>query len=175
LFNWRKPIVTQVQGYGGKRQLKLTVIRKVKFGPYIFRNVPVNIFNDVDSVIPYPGICGVLGNDLMRRFNMVINYPARQMHFKPNSHFNDLFNYAYTGMFLYQYGKDIIIDEVLSDSPAAKAGVLAGDKLIGIDGNFSGNINQYEKILQQVQTTVKLLVMRNDKAQIIALTPKSIL
>jgi Aspartyl protease/PDZ domain len=175
LHSWRKPIVTQVQGLGGKRQLKLTVVKRVKFASYTFINVPVNIFNDVDSILPYPGICGVLGNDIMRRFNIVINYPAKQMHFVPNTHFDDAFNYAYTGMFLYQHGADIIIDDVLANSPAEKAGILSGDKVIGVDNNFSGNINQYEKILQQVRTPVKLVIMRNEKAKIIEIVPKSIL
>jgi hypothetical protein len=174
LYSWRKPIVTQVQGLGGKRQLKLTVIKRIKFGGYTFNNVPINIFNDTDSILPYPGICGVLGNDIMRRFNMVLNYPAKQMHFVPNTHFDDAFNYAYTGMFLYQHGADIIIDDVLANSPAEKAGVLGGDKVIGVDNNFSGNINQYEKILQQVRTPVKLVIMRNEKAKIIEIIPKSI-
>jgi hypothetical protein len=175
LHNWRKPIVTQVQGLGGKRQLKLTIVKRVKFAGYTFVNVPANIFNDIDSVLPYPGICGVLGNDIMRRFNMVINYPAKQMHFVPNTHFEDAFNYAYTGMFLYQHGADIIIDDVLTNSPAEKAGILSGDKVISVDNNFSGNINQYEKILQQVRTPVRLLIMRNDKAKIVEIIPKSIL
>jgi hypothetical protein len=175
LYSWRKPIVTQVQGLGGKRQLKLTIVRRVKFAGYTFTNVPVNILNDVDSILPYPGICGVLGNDIMRRFNTVINYPAKQMHFTPNTHFEDAFNYAYTGMYLYQHGADIFIDDVLANSPAEKAGILSGDKVISVDNNFSGNINQYEKILQQVRTPVRLLIMRNDKAKIIEIVPKSIL
>ncbi|MEO9022540.1 MAG: pepsin/retropepsin-like aspartic protease family protein, partial [Ginsengibacter sp.] len=76
----RKPVSVQVQGLGGKKRLLLTVIKKIKIGPYSFRKVPTTILDDEFNALSYPSIIGLIGNDLLRRFNLVINYPNKEIH-----------------------------------------------------------------------------------------------
>jgi Aspartyl protease/PDZ domain len=170
----RKPLITQVQGLGGKRRMRLSVIKRLKFGPYVFRQVPVNLYDDEDKIFPYPSIVGLLGNDIMRRFNMVLNYGAQEIHIKPNTNFVDHFDYAYTGMSLYNFDNKIYIDDIIKDSPAEKAGLKNGDELISVDTNFSGSIIAYEKLLQREREEIKLIISRKEKLQIIQLRPLSI-
>ena len=74
LFYRRRPVTTQVQGLGGKRSMRITVIKRLKIGPYYFKNVPTNLYEDYDNAIFSSYTVGLLGNDIMRRFNMVLNY-----------------------------------------------------------------------------------------------------
>lgn len=174
LLSRRKPVVTQAEGMGGKLQMKLTVIKLVQIGHYKFRNVPTYIFQDDYNVTSYPYVGGLLGNDLLRRFNLILNYPKREIHLLPNGHFNDTFDYAYTGMSLYYLNGKIVIDNVTPASPADKAGLKADDILIAVGNNFSNNIMQYKNLLQTVYEKIPLVIRRNGELMQVRITPKSI-
>ena len=170
----RRPVATQVQGMGGKKIMRLTVVKSIKFGSYVFRNVPANLYNDEDNVTSYPYTAGLLGNDIMRRFNIVFNYPKREMHIIPNSNFDDKFDYAYVGLSLYNFSGKIYIDDIVEKSPADKAGLKNGDEVISIGSNISGDIQEYETILQKVREKVLLIIIREGKPYLISLFPVSI-
>ena len=57
--------------------MHVTVIKEVKLGPYRFRSVPTYVFDDVYNVTSYPHLCGLVGNDILRRFNTILNYDKR--------------------------------------------------------------------------------------------------
>lgn len=171
----RKLFPTQAEGLGGKRQMNLTVIKSVKIGPYKFRNVPVYIFEDDYNVTNYPILTGLLGNDLMRRFNVVINYPEKVIHIKPNTHFTDEFDYSYTGLGIYQQDGLVIVEDVMKGSPGERAGFKRGDIIIGIQNNLNGNIQSYKSLLQSAGNTLKILVMRNNEPWVLQLTVRHIL
>ena len=85
----RKHYVKEGEGLGGKIDMELTVIKEVKIGPYRFRNVPIYIFDDVNNVTSYPYMGGLIGNDILRRFNVIMNYAQGDIHLTPNSHYDD--------------------------------------------------------------------------------------
>jgi len=157
-----------VQGLGGKREMLLTIIKKVQIGPYRFRKVPTNILNDEYNAISYPFIAGLIGNDILRRFNLIINYPNKEIHLLPNSHFQDKFDYSYTGMNMYYIDGKIIADDVIKNSPAYKAGLKKDDIIIGINNNFSNDISTYKNLLQNVGEKIRLLVMRDTTLLVIS-------
>lgn len=171
----RKPINTQAEGMGGKLQMQLTVVKMLQIGGYKFRNVPTYIFKDDFNVTSYPYVGGLLGNDLLRRFNLVINYPQREIHLQPNSHFFDPFDYAYTGMAAYYVDGKIYVEEVVSGSPAEKAGLKINDVLLAVGNNFSNNIMQYKTILQSPNEKISLIVSRNGEILKLYIKPMSIL
>jgi predicted metalloprotease with PDZ domain len=115
-----------------------------------------------------------LGNDLLRRFNLILNYPKREIHLQPNGHFNDLFDYAYTGMSLYYLNGQILIDNVTELSPAEKAGLKADDVLIAVGNNFTNNIMQYKSLLQTANERISIVVRRNGELLQLHIKPKNI-
>ena len=157
----KKVTLTQAEGLGGKTPMKLTTVKEVKIGKYIFKKVPAHIFVDQYNVTAYPSLGGLIGNDLLRRFNLVINYAENELHLKPNSHFKESFDYSYTGLGIYLENNHVVIEDVLKDSPGEKAGLMPGDIIMGIDNNLSGNIQAYKNLLQDVGAKIKLLVARN--------------
>ncbi len=171
----RKPLVTQAEGMGGKLQMRLTVVKMVKIGRYKFRNVPTHLFNDEYNVTAYPNIGGLLGNDLLRRFNMIINYPKREIHLLPNGHFTDEFDYAYTGMAAYFVDGLILVDDVVAGSPAEKAGIMRDDVIIAVNNNFSNNIIKYKDILQSERKKIQIIISRNGELLQLTIQPISIL
>lgn len=162
LPNNRKLYVKEAEGLGGKVDMHVTVLKEVKIGPYKFKNVPVNVFDDDYNVTSYPHLGGLIGNDLLRRFNVIINYEQREIHLLPNSHFWDPFDYAYSGLELYSLNGKIVIGDVAKGSPAESAGIQEGDVLVAINKNFTQNISLFKTALQNANN-VTMIVLRNDE------------
>jgi hypothetical protein len=175
LLSKRKPFNTQAEGMGGRLQMRLTVVKMVQIGSYKFRNVPTYLYDDEFNVTSYPFVGGLLGNDLLRRFNLTINYPKREIHLLPNSHFSDLFDYAYTGMSIYYIDGSIVVEDIIAGSPADKAGIKKDDIIIGIGKDFTNNIISYKAILQSEKEKFKITISRNNKLMQVILKPLSIL
>ncbi len=171
----RKPVLTQAEGLGGKKDMLLTVIKSLRIGPYIFRNVPTHLFNDENNVTSYPYTGGLIGNDIMRRFNITLNYPKKEISIIPNSNFNDRFDYAYTGMSLFFLEGRIYIDDIISGSPAEKAALKGGDEIISVSEVAFGNIQEYKNLLQKAKGPVKMIIKRDSALLFISLQPISIL
>ncbi|MFM2339050.1 MAG: hypothetical protein RL115_2243 [Bacteroidota bacterium] len=157
----KKKWLKQAEGMGGKIDMELTLLKETKIGPYKFRNVPVYIFDDVNNITNYPYMGGILGNDLMRRFNMIINYASGEIHLLPNRHFNEPFDYSYTGIELYKVGDIIIAGDVAVGSPAEAAGIKEGDEIVAVNKNFTQNLNQYKLAMQVANEKLKLIIRRN--------------
>ncbi len=171
----RKFFAKEAEGLGGKIDMAITVIREVKLGPYRFRNVPVYVFDDVYNATSYPYMGGLIGNDLLRRFNAIINYDKRDIHLLPNSHYNDPFDYSYTGLELYYVDGQVLIGDVAEKSPAEKSGLKEGDVVVSIDKNFSQNLQQYKYTLQSLKGRVKIIIRREGQLFEIELKVSSIL
>ena len=157
----RKRYPTQAEGLGGKKRMNTTVVKQLKLGPFKFRNVPVFIFDDEYNLTSYPLLGGIIGNDLLRRFNIILNYPEQRFHLTPNTHFSDPFDYAYTGLGIYQIDNEIKVIDVIANSPAEKAGFLPEDIIIGVATNFSKNIQSFKNTLQSAGTTLKVVIIRD--------------
>jgi hypothetical protein len=169
LMKKRKPVEIEVQGMGGKKRMQLTIIRELQVGNYKFRKVPTYLFDDEYNVLAYPQRAGLIGNDILRHFNLIINYPQKEIYLTPNSHFRDPFDYSYTGLTMYSLDGSIIVDDIVKGSPADKAGLKNGDVIMGVDNNFSGNLETYKNLLQKTGYRISILVMRENKPFILSL------
>lgn len=151
----------EAEGVGGKVDMHMTVIKEARIGPYRFRNVPVFIFDDTYNITSYPYLNGIIGNDLLRRFNVFLNYTKREFYMTPNSHYNDLFDYAYSGIELYYVDDKVILGDVAEGSPAALAGLKEGDVVFGINKIVGNNLQQFKLALQLANDKIKIIVTRN--------------
>jgi hypothetical protein len=149
------------EGLGGKTTMKMTVARQFKLGKYRFKNMPVFIFDDVYNVTSYPFLGGLIGNDLLRRFNLTINYSRSEFHLLPNKSFREAFDYAYTGFNMFQDGDLVLVIDVIPGSPAEKAGLKDGDIIVSIGNKFGGNLQDYKNVLQQPGNRISIVISRN--------------
>lgn len=170
----RKRFMKEGEGLGGKLDMELTTIREVKLGPYRFRTVPVFIFDDINNVTRYPYRCGLIGNDILRRFNVTLNYDKGEIFLQPNTHFAEPFDYSYSGIELYLIDGMILVGDVAKGSPAEAAGVLEDDEVIAVNHNFSLNLNAYKIALQVPNERIKIIIRRDGKLKEIEFKVKSI-
>jgi hypothetical protein len=165
----------EAEGVGGKIDLDMTVIKEVRLGPYKFRNVPIFVFEDTFNVTTYPYLGGILGNDLLRRFNLYLNYAQKEFYMIPNQHFNDQFDYAYSGIELYLIDDYIVIGNVAENSPAEFSGLREGDIVVGMNNLLGQSLQSYKLLLQTIDQKIKLIVNRNGELMEFTFKIKSIL
>jgi predicted aspartyl protease len=176
IFNKNKKMLpTQAQGMGGKANMKITTVKEFKIGPYRFRNMPTHIFDDEYKITSYPYLAGLIGNDVLRRFNIVLNYDKKIFYLSPNTHFRDPFDYSYTGLGLYWTDGEIRVGDVMKDSPAELAGFKIDDVIISVNNNMSQNLQVYKSMLENVGEKIKFLVSRPEGLVELSMRVKSIM
>lgn len=151
----------EAEGVGGKIDMHMTVIKELRIGPYRFRNIPVFVFDDTFNLTSYPYLSGIIGNDILRRFNMILNYSKKEFYFMPNTHYLEGFDYSYSGIELYMIDGRIILGDVAKGSPAETAGLKEGDIVIGINNVLGQNLQLFKNALQAAGEKIKIIVNRD--------------
>jgi hypothetical protein len=175
LHKKRKFYYKEAEGLGGKIDMQMTVIKEVKIGPYRFRNVPIYIFKDDYNITSYPFLAGLIGNDILRRFNCILNYDKRDFYLMPNSHFAEPFDYSYSGIELYFVNGQIVVGDVAQGSPAEASGLKEGDIVVAINKVFNQNLTQLKVALQNTGDKVKMIVRREGQLNVFEFKIRSIL
>ncbi|TCD11725.1 peptide-binding protein [Pedobacter frigidisoli] len=121
----------QIKGYVGR-------IRKFSVGDFVFNDVVAGFpdFESIATKIDLKVRNGNLGAELLRKFDIQLNYQENFMYLKPNSNYKIPFEHDMTGMVIYldhvQY-KRVLIGEIDEDSPAEKAGLCQYDEIFGVN------------------------------------------
>ena len=155
--------------------MSLTTVSEFRIGNYNFRNVPTYVFDDKSNVTAYPFLGGMIGNDLLRRFNITLNYGKKEIYMLPNTHFRDMFDYSYTGLIIYLINGKVEVTDIIKGSPAEKVGFRKGDIIMGINNNLGPNLQLFRELLKNIGTKATCLVARDQELLIKRLPIKSIL
>jgi predicted aspartyl protease len=110
------------------------ITRNLRFGPYEFVELLTNFQELDEAVLQEKEIIrhGILGNDILRRFTVIVDYFHRKVYMKPSRHYNEAFDYDKSGLVLIASGLDFneyYVQGVIQHSPADRAGLQKGDKL----------------------------------------------
>lgn len=157
-------------GLSGKISGELGRLDKVRIGSYDLAEV-VTSFPDSASfggkIDPINERQGNVGGELLRRFRITINYPEKYMAMKAvKKAMKEPFEHDMSGMDLRAKGADFneyYVDRVLDDSPASRAGLMEGDRIMFIDNAAASMLNMTEiyKILQRKEgKEVNLVINR---------------
>ena len=63
----------------------------------------------------------------------------------------------------------------MKGSPAAAAGFKVDDIIVGVENNFSGNIQTYKSLMQNAGARLRVVVSRNSELIVLNLKVRSIL
>lgn len=110
---------------------------------------------------------GNIGCELLRRFKVTFNYHDHYMVLKPiKSRMREKFEHDMSGMEIRAEGTDLrsyIVNHIVTDSPAERAGLAEGDQLLFIDDHAASELNVSEiyKLMQRGDgKNIDLLVKR---------------
>ena len=133
------PIVRRVAGggVGGAVVTDVGRVAALKLGKFEVHNVITSLYGDSAGVMSGNGSwIGNIGGDVLRRFNVFLDYRRHRIILEPHASTNEPFEADMSGVtfMLPNSPGRIVVSDVLRDSPGAAAGLAAGDTVIAIDG-----------------------------------------
>jgi S1-C subfamily serine protease len=131
---------------------------------YEFSTVPANIAIAEAGALSWSGPMGILGNGVLKHFNVFIDLQQEMMSLEPNRLYYDQFEVNCSGVELVTGDafQKAIIDHVYAGSPAEEAGLEVGDEIVQINGaNVSDfQLPQIRSMLSQDGEEVEIVVDR---------------
>lgn len=159
------------RGLGGILEGYIGRVKKMDMGGFPLTNV-VSRFqvlpDDTDS-LQTVGRQGIMGGEILARFNLIFDYIQQKMYLQPNKNYKTAFIYDRSGLTLLASGRylnDFIVQEVLPNTPAASADIRAGDQIVKI-GIWHSNVYRLPQLVNKFQGKVgkeiKLTILRDGK------------
>ena len=121
-----------------------------------------------------------VGGGLLKRFVVTFDYDHQLMYLKPIAgKVDDLDTFDRSGMWLNVTGKGFGIVNVGDGTPAAKAGIAAGDVIVSVDGKAASSMHLYD-LRRRLRndppgTEVALTVQRNGKPRNVTLVLRDLI
>jgi hypothetical protein len=155
-------------GLNGALYGKIGRVSEFRIGSHTLKNV-IASYPDSISIIYALGLdgrSGSLGSEILKRFNLIFDYPGGRLILRPNSSFKQAFYYNPSGIEIsnplpgYPY---FIVTDVRAGSNAQKAGIKLQDELLSIQRASvkKMNLNDIVYILQgRPGRTIRLTVKR---------------
>jgi hypothetical protein len=124
-------------GIGGTTHHLAARAAALDAGPYRLVRPTIAFTEDYDEAHTPPGVAGLVGVELLRRFRVILDYPDQHIYLEPNTRLDEPFVYDATGLRLRASAprfNTFTVSQVIERSAAAGAGIEPGDKLLAIDG-----------------------------------------
>jgi Aspartyl protease/PDZ domain len=117
------------------------------------------------GVLSEASFAGILGGELLRRCHTLIDYRRGEVVLEPSSAWSEPHEFDQSGLYLIAAGDDFdrfVVHDVIPGSPAANAGVVAGDSLLEIAGHRADSLELEElrSLLRAAPGTTYLLRFR---------------
>ncbi|OAV44527.1 aspartyl protease family protein [Lewinella sp. 4G2] len=125
-------------GIGGSVDGNVGRIRNLKLADRTLEDV-VTYFQVLDTtgMLNLNGRQGIIGNRILSRFNIVVDYVRQTVYFRPDKKaIRQRFKFDRSGLSLVAGGRrlqKVMVARVLPGSPAAEAGLLVGDRITGVN------------------------------------------
>jgi len=168
-----KLITYKIQGMGEASSSVLATFPSLQFGTFSFANIPVSLSRATKGVSAAADIDGILGNDIIKHFNVLLNYETKELALVLNKQHRLEFKKHYSGArYKIRNGK-IFIDAILSESPAEEAGLLPQDVILRVNGKAFTDIELFRKTVDQPGKMLSVTIQRNGEVLKKELTSKS--
>lgn len=153
-----------------------TIIPQFFLGGHQMEKIPTRLSQGNAGVTALPFFAGIIGNKILRKFSLILDYPGGRMYLQPNKSFHTPISNDASGlkMQLEKSRDKIVIDKVFEHSPAFSAGILPGDVLTAVNGLpvSSEDLNQIRDKLTQSGKSVCLRLKRKEESVTVVITLK---
>ena len=151
----------------------LSSLKQLGFGDYTFNHIPVNFSTTSSGASATDSIDGVIGFDLIRRFNVVLDYENKSIKLIPNKHYRSAFDFNLTGLNLRAKDNQVVVAGVMEYSPARSAGIQEGDIIISVDGKSFATSAEVRNYLKGSYKTKKFVLKRGGESFQITVKPSN--
>jgi S1-C subfamily serine protease len=138
--------------------------------------VPAVLSGATGGVLARPGSGGLIGNAILRRFNIVFDLDRHRMYLRPNSRWRAPVRTDASGLqLLRRPGGATLVEHVVAGTPADLAGLMRGDELRTIDDTDAAAITLAElrDLLQEPGREFGLVVSRGGESRAVQLETRA--
>ncbi|MEQ9467156.1 MAG: aspartyl protease family protein [Ekhidna sp.] len=149
-------------------------VQNFGFGTFDFGNMPVGISTANHGIQNNKKVAGILGNKVLKRFNITFDYSREKIYFVKNQNFGDDFTVNASGIYL-QLSKDmskVLVHRVYEEGPAMKAGIETDAEIVKINGKEVKDytLPQLRELLENKGSTVEMVINQNGAEKVVSLT-----
>jgi hypothetical protein len=120
-------------GFGGTFSSTLCRMKSFEIGPYRWERPIVVLSQATTGGLASEDYAGNIGNQILERFNVTFDYDRRTVYLEPGKRFDQRDRFSMAGFQLAKLGERFEAMQVLPGSPADKAGLRQGDRVVAID------------------------------------------
>lgn len=142
-------------------------VKEFTIGDYSFDDMPIGISQARHGIQHNKKAAGIIGSNVLRRFNLTFDYSRSKVYFEPNAQNEKPFSVNASGLGL-QFGEGmekLLVHQVFEGSPAKAAGIAIDAELVSIDGSpiSSYTLPQVRELLKSSGKSVKLVYIQEGK------------
>jgi hypothetical protein len=166
-------------GFGGTFTTRMVRMKKLEIGPYSWTDPVVSLSQATVGAFTSEDYAGNIGNRLLERFKVTLDYERRQMWLEPGKLYPRRDPMSRSGIQLVRHADTVKVASVLAGSAAEKAGLRADDVVATLDGKpilelgFEGVAAILDESAEG--STHTLAILRAGKAKKFRLTLKEML
>lgn len=163
----QKAYYKSTEGTGGTATGYTFFAQKLTMGSFTLEAIPLSISTDQKGFLSNPNYLGILGNDILEKFTVVIDPKNQFLGLKPAENYQKKYKHIFKSIGFKEHPDETsswILSFAYKDSPALKAGLKEDDIIVAINdvpvkelrlAEFTKNIKRNQK--------VRLKVKRNEK------------
>ena len=185
-YNFSDIIVDKVYRYNkyggisGQTSLYSFRVPSIKIGDFKLDSITVAYSEDSSGAASSQNYyTGLLGNKILERFDVIIDFMNNDLYLKPNSNYDKPFNFSKLGFTYVDRSITMnawIVTGLYKNSKAEIAGLKHDDKIISINGiNIHQISNKEQTVFFEKIDKVALVVLRNNEEKIIEFDLKHVL
>jgi len=142
LLDSRQQFVFTTTGWGLGGELREHAGRgRLQLGGFEFADAVVLLSQDTAGAMSSDAFSGVIGGEVLRRFDVVLAPEQGYLALTPNAHFAQPFEFDMSGLALRAEAPEyrvVRVAGVRPQSPAAEAGLESGDEIVALDERPAG-------------------------------------
>lgn len=149
-------------------------VQNFKLGSFDFANLPIGISTAKHGIQHNKKVDGIIGNGILKRFNITFDYARKKIHFSKNDSYAEKFKVNASGMYL-QLSEDmsnVLVHRVYENSPASDAMIETDARILKINGKMASELTlpELRKLLKQVGQKVDVTLLQKGEEKTVSLT-----
>ncbi len=157
---------TKYGGVGGESSHYEFMSASVQIGDFVLNNVTMEYSLNKRGALASDKYLGVLGNDIYERFNVLIDFLNNDFYIKPNSKYEEPFEFSKLGFTYADRSQTMnawIVKGLYRGANAENQGLKIDDRIVEVNGKSVNQINyESQKGFFNKLSNVVLTIKRND-------------